>query len=388
MIFAKRMESLSSAIFKRLDEEKNELLAQGREVFNFSIGTPDLRPAQHIIDALTEAAKDPDNYKYAVTDLPELTETVIEWYRNRYGVELESDMVLALSGSQDGLSHIALTLADPGDIVLAPDPGYPIFSVGPGLACAEVVRMPLLKENGFIIDLKAIPEDVARRARLMIVSYPSNPVAAIAPDAFYHELIEYAAKHEITILHDNAYSELVFDHKGGSFLSYPGASEVGVEFNSLSKSYNMSGCRIAFALGNRELIRQLKVLKSHLDYGVFLPVQRAAITALRGPQDCVESISATYRSRMELLVDGLNEIGWRMDRTPGTMFVWAPIPNGFASADDFTFQLLEKTGVIVVPGSSFGSNGEGFVRFALVQPEEKIRQALEVIRSSGIISGI
>lgn len=386
MIFSKRMEGLTSAIFSQLDNKKNDLLAQGREVINFSIGTPDMPPAPHIMKILQEEAGKPENYKYAVKDIPELIDTVISWYQTRFGVLLDGEEVMTLMGSQEGLAHIALTLADPGDVVMVPDPGYPIFSVGPSIACASLYRMPLLKENNFLIDFDSIDVSAAHRAKLMIVSYPNNPVTAIAPPEFYEKLIWFAKKYDIAVLHDNAYTELYFDgKKGGSFLSFPGARDVGIEFNSLSKSHNIPGCRISFALGNREMLKQLRNLKSHLDYGVFLPVQKAAIAALKGPQDYITETAMIYQRRRDVLIEGLSRTGWFIDKPPATMFVWAPIPAKYKSSVDFTFELLDKTGVIVVPGSSFGEMGEGYVRIAMVQPEDSILKAVDLINHSGIL---
>ncbi len=386
MNFAQRTAVLSSAIFAQLEQRKQALLKAGRPVVNFSIGTPDLPPAPHIMATLQAESARPENYRYAIADLPELIAAVQDWYQRRFQVDLAPEEILSLNGSQDGLAHIALTLADPGDPVLAPDPGYPIFSVGPYLAGAELVKTPLVAENGYLIDFAAIPQAVAARVKLMIVSYPNNPVTATAPPEFYEQLIWFAKKHDIVVLHDNAYCELVFDgERGGSFLSYPGAKEVGIEFNSLSKTYNIPGCRIAFAMGNRKIIEQLRTLKSHLDYGVFLPIQQAALAALNGPQDCVAHTVATYQRRRDLLIEGLGRVGWSIPKTPATMFMWAPIPKRFAASVDFAFELMEKTGVIVVPGSSFGAGGEGYVRLAMVQPEAQIRQAIAAIAASGML---
>jgi LL-diaminopimelate aminotransferase len=386
MEFSKRTNGLTSAIFAQLEIKKQTQLKKGREVINFSIGTPDLPPAPHIMKALqTEVAK-PENYIYAIRDLPELTETVIEWYHKRFQVKLEPDEVLAMNGSQEGLSHISLAITDPGDLVLTQDPCYPIFSVGPQLAEATLYPIPLLKANDYLIDLDRIDPAVAQQAKLMIVSYPNNPVTAMAPYEFYEKLVWFAKKYNIIVVHDNAYCELVFDgNKGGSFLAVLGAKDVGIEFNSLSKTYSIPGCRISFALGNQKIIERFRNLKSHLDYGIFLPIQKAAIAALTGPQDCVAQTVHAYETRRNLLIDGLAKIGWLIDKPPATMFVWAPIPKKYTSSVEFTFDLLEKTGVIVVPGSSFGKYGEGFVRLALVQPEEKIKRTIEVIKASGIL---
>ncbi|MDI3533661.1 MAG: LL-diaminopimelate aminotransferase [Thermosediminibacterales bacterium] len=387
MRFAERMKYLSSAIFSQLAEKKIELEKKGKEIINLSVGSPDMAPAPHIIKALQDACADTGNYAYALKDTPELLLAVKEWYKRRFDVELdEQNEVMSLLGSQDGLAHIALTLVDPGDIVLVPDPGYPIFSVGPLIAGAELVKMPLKKENGFLVDFDSIDKNAAKKAKLMIVSYPGNPVTAMATEEFYKELIDFAKKYDIVVLHDNAYCELTFDGlKTGSFLSYPGAKDVGVEFNSLSKTYNMAGCRIGFALGNREVIKQLSTIKSHMDYGLFLPLQKAAVAALTGPQDQVKRNAETYQRRRDILVDGLKKLGWEIDKPKATMFVWAPIPEKFSSSTDFTMSLMEKAGVMVVPGISFGELGEGYVRIALVQPEEKIQEAVDRIADSGLI---
>lgn len=387
MNFSTRTTELNSAIFIELNRRKTQLLAAGREVFDFSIGTPDLPPPAHVVEILAREAANPDNYKYAIKDLPELTEAVLIWYQRRFQVTLQPEEVTSLMGSQDGLSHIALTLVNPGDLALVPDPGYPIFSIGPMLAGATLYPLPLLREYNYLIDFERIPATVAHQAKLMIVSYPNNPVTAVAPPEFYEKLVWFAAKYQIAVVHDNAYCELFFEQdRGGSFLNIPGARDVGIEFNSLSKSYNLTGCRLAFALGNRAMIRQLQTLKSHLDYGIFLPLQKAAIAAITGPQNSIEQTVTAYRKRRDLLIAGLARLGWSIDPPPATMFVWAPVPAGHGNSMDFTLNLIEKTGVLVVPGSSFGKQGEGFVRFALVQPEAQIRRAVEVIEACGILN--
>jgi LL-diaminopimelate aminotransferase len=386
MEFSKRTNGLTSAIFAQLEQKKQDQLARGRTVINFSIGTPDLPPAPHIIEVLKEEVAKTENYVYAIRDLPELTEAVIGWYQRRFQVNLEPAEVLAMNGSQDGLSHIAMAIADPGDLVLTPDPCYPIFSVGPQLAEAKLYPLPLLKSNNYLMDLDKIPAEIAQRTKLMIVSYPNNPVTAMAPYEFYEKLVWFAKKYDIVVVHDNAYCELVFDgQKCGSFLAAPGAKEVGIEFNSLSKTYNMPGCRISFALGNRRIIERFRNLKSHLDYGVFVPIQKAAIAALNGPQDCVAQTVLAYETRRNLLIDGLAAIGWPIEKPPATMFVWAAIPEKYTSSVKFTFDLLEQTGVIVVPGSSFGERGEGYVRLALVQPDTEIKKAIAAITESKIL---
>ncbi len=389
MKFSERMSHFDTGIFTVLSQMKREKISEGMKVVDLSVGTPNIPPAQHIIDALVESAKDKANYVYALNDTAELQNAVSEWYRRRYGVEIDGETeVTSLLGSQDGLSHISLAVVDPGDLVLVPDPGYPIFGDGPVLAGAALYRMPQKKENGYIIDLKAIPEKIAQRAKFMVVSYPNNPVTSIAPPSFYRELIAFAKKYEIIVLHDNAYSELVFDGETcGSFLQYEGAKDVGVEFNSLSKTYGIAGARIGFALGNAKIVSKLKSLKSNMDYGMFLPIQKAAVAALTGPQDCVKSTRLAYEKRRDVLVDGLNAIGWQIEKPKATMFVWAKIPAPFTNSEEFTKELLQKAGVLVTPGSAFGPSGEGHVRMALVQDEEDLQYAIHSIARSGILDG-
>ena len=386
MFFSKKMDNLSSAIFSELSQKKEEMTKQGIEMIDFSIGTPDIPPSPSVIETLIRECADPLNYRYAIADHTELVDAVCKWYMQRYDVTLNNDEVVSLLGSQSGFTELALCLIDPGDIVLVPTPNYPIFHIGPLLAGAKLHKMPLLKENNYLIDLNAIDEEIAKAAKLMIVSYPNNPTAAVADRDFYERLVAFAKKYDIIVLHDNAYSELLFDGTvGESFLNVPGAKDIGIEFNSLSKTYSIPGCRIAFAVGNKEIIGQLKTLKSHVDYGMFLPFQKAAVTLLSGPSDYVEIVRNTYKRRSELLVEGLKEIGWSIDPPKGSMFVWAPIPQNYSSSLTFTHDLITKAHVIVVPGISFGEEGEGFVRIALVQDEVMLKKAINNIKNSGIL---
>lgn len=386
MHFANRMEAFGTGIFSVLLQKKQEKEAQGVSVIDLSVGTPNIPPEERIRQVLSQAALDPKSYVYAIRDTSALQKAATIWYRRRYGVELDPDtQVCSLMGSQEGLSHIALTVADPGDIVLVPDPCYPVFADGPRIAGAQLSYMPLRKENDYLIDFSAIDPETARRAKLMIVSYPNNPTCAIAPPSFYRELIEFARTYDIMVLHDNAYSELTFDGvKGGSFLSYPGAVDVGVEFNSLSKTYGMAGARVGFCLGNREMVEKLKLLKSNMDYGMFLPVQKAAIEAITGDQSCVERTRQAYQHRRDALCRSFSKAGWVIDPPKATMFAWAAIPKTFSSSQEFALALLEKTGVLVTPGSGFGPSGEGYVRLALVQDEDVILEAAGRIAKSGL----
>jgi LL-diaminopimelate aminotransferase len=353
--------------------------ASGTPVINLSIGNPDLPPAPHILAALVEGVQDLRNYRYPMGDLPAFREAVAGWYERRFGVTLDPQReVLGLTGSQEGLAHIAQAVLDPGDLVLVPDPGYPIYSAGPVLAGAEVYPVPLLPEYGNMPDLDGLPDQVKQRAKLLILNYPSNPAATVVQPGFFAQVVTFAERYGTVILHDCAYSELTFgDYRAPSFLETPGARSVGIEFNSLSKTFSLAGARVAYAVGNRQIISQLGEVKNHLDYGLFRPIQRAAIAALNGPQDCVREMAKTYERRRDILVDGLNRVGWPVPKPQATMFCWAPIPAGFASSLTFAMTLLEQTGVAVVPGIGFGSAGEGYVRMALVQSEADLHTAVE-----------
>lgn len=384
--FAKRMESFQPGIFNVLNDKKNELLKAGRTVYNLSVGTPDFLPDENVMRAMQEACKDPDNYKYSLGNLPELVEAVQNWYQRRYGVALDPEEIMSVNGSQEGIAHVALPLCDPGDVVLCPNPGYPIFEMGPWLCGAEIAYYDLHEENHYLPDLDAIPEDLAKRAKMMVVSYPLNPVCVAAPRSFYEKLIAFAKKYNIIILHDNAYSDIIYDGREGiSFLSVPGAKEVGVEFNSLSKTYNLTGARISFVVGNREIIQAFSKVRSQIDYGIFLPIQRAAVEALNGPQDGVKDRREEYQRRRDALCGGFRSIGWNVPDSEGTMFVWAPIPEYYSDSVTFCMDLMERSGLICTPGSAFGSLGEGHVRFALVQPVEKIREIVAAVDACGIL---
>lgn len=388
MEFAKRMEQFGEGVFSRLAEMRKNRVAEGKEVFDLSIGAPNIPPAKRIMEVMAKAVMEPKNYVYAINDTQEMLQAVAQWYQRRYGVTLDADTeICSLLGSQDGLSHIALSILDAGDVMLVPDPCYPIFADGPRLVGAELYYMPQKKENDYVIQLQDIPEEVAQKAKFMLVSYPNNPTAAMAPESFYHELVAFARKYDIIVLHDNAYSELVFDGRSwGSFLSIPGAKDVGVEFNSLSKTYGLAGARIGYCLGNSRVVSMLKTLKSNMDYGMFLPIQAAAVEAITGDQSVVAETRAAYERRRDVLCDGFIAAGWQMDKPPGTMFVWAPVPEQYADSESFVRDLLDKTGVLMTPGSAFGPSGEGYVRMALVQSEEDMQRIVEAVKQSGIFA--
>lgn len=388
MQFLKAGEPAESNIFNRLDERKQALLASGMDVINLSIGTPDFQPDRHVMEAVSRAALDPEQYKYSLHETRELLDAVQGWYKRRYDVSLDDDEIMMVSGSQEGIAHVCFPFAGPNDLILVPDPGYPIFSFGPLMTGATVALYPLRAENHWLLDFADIPEDIAERAKAMVVSYPNNPTAVTAPRAFYERLVTFAREHNIIVIHDNAYSDLLLNGEQGlSFLSIPGAKEVGIEFNSLSKTYNLTGMRVSFALGNREVLDRFRAFRSQIDYGTFYPVQAGAAAALIGPQDIVARNREGYMARRDALCGGLRRIGWDVPDAEGTMFVWAKIPARFASSVDFVIELMEKTGVIGVPGSAFGAQGEGYVRFALVVPPARMEEAVRRIDESGILKG-
>ena len=384
MKFSKRMDLLAEGVFSRLDEEKQNMLASGKAVYDFTIGSPNIAPSKEVMDALITAAQQPESYMYSLHDTKELKETIQAWYRKRYQVELDTETeILSLQGSQEGLAHVALALCDEGDIVLIPAPSYPIFANGPKIAGAELYEMPMLKEYDYLIQFDAIPEEIAEKAKMMIISYPNNPTGATAPDSFYEELIQFAKAHDIIVIHDTAYSNLVFDgEEGKSFLYYAGAKDIGIEFNSFSKTYGMAGARIGICVGNAEIVGILKKLKSNIDYGMFLPIQKAAIAALTQDQSIVKETRETYQRRRNRIVAGAAAAGWHIASCKSTMFLWAQIPEGYGSSEEFALNLLKCSGMLVTPGSSFGAYGEGFVRIALVQSDEVIEQALQALKES------
>ncbi|MDD4752039.1 MAG: LL-diaminopimelate aminotransferase [Desulfitobacteriaceae bacterium] len=387
MKVSERLTSLPTGIFSEIDQIVQAQAAKGMDIINLSVGSPDRGPAPHIVNALSDAVCDGAKYGYALSEgMPGFKKAVTEWYYNRFNVSLDPEKeVLSLMGSQDGLSHIFLAFLNPGDLALIPDPGYPVYSAGVLIAGGEIFYMPLLKENRFLPDFEAIPQDVARKAKIMVLNYPSNPVTAVADMDFFSRAVSFAKKYDIIICHDVAYSELSFDgYKPPSFLETRGGKEVGVEFHSLSKTYNMAGCRIAFITGNSKVIDALRRLKSNIDYGIFQPVQIAGIAALTGSQDYVRETAQIYQMRRDAMLDNLANGGWKIPKPKATMFVWAPLPSQYKDSKAFTIELLEKTGVVVTPGIAFGRLGEGYVRIALVCEKERLDEAAKRIISAGI----
>ena len=387
MEFSHRLELFGPEIFAALNDKKIALEAQGRHLYNLSVGTPDFAPAPHIKQALIDAAQDDENWKYSLRDLPEMLQAVCAYYQRRFGVAgLTPDEVMSFSGSQDGIGHLGLALCNDGDVVLLPDPCYPVFMTGTMLGGAKPWYYRLTKENRFLPDVRAIPEEVARQAKLMLVSLPANPVGSVGTPELYAELVDFCRRYDILLVHDNAYSDIIFDGvHGGSIFNTPGAAECAVEFFSLSKSFNVTGARISFLVGRADVIAACKKLRTQIDFGMFIPIQKAAIAALTGPLDSVRAQCAEYQRRRDALCGGLRGIGWDVPDSHGSMFVWAPVPAGYASSMDFCLQLIEKAGVICTPGSSFGPSGEGYVRFALTMPVQRIEQAVAAIAASGMI---
>ncbi len=385
--FATRMKAFEPGIFQVLNEEKEKLIKQGRKVYNLSVGTPDFVTPQRIMDAVTKAAGDAGNYKYSLIDIAPLRDALKKRYKDRYQVEINDENLMSVYGSQEGMAHVAFAICNPGDVVLVPDPGYPIFSIGPSLCGAEIETYPLLPENDYLPKLSEIPEDIVSRCKMIIVSYPLNPICKCAPDSFYDELIEWATQNDILILHDNAYSDIIYDGRvGKSIFSHKGAMEQAVEFYSLSKSYNYTGARMSFLVGNPRVIDVFRRFRSQIDYGTFLPVQYGAVAALSDGDREVKEQCMEYQKRRDALCGGLRSIGWPCEDSEGTMFVWTRIPSKFGDDDTgFVMQLMNKTGLICTPGSSFGKLGKGYVRFALVLPPKELSEAVESVKASGIL---
>ena len=387
MEFSHRLELFGPEIFAALNDKKVALEAEGRHLYNLSVGTPDFPPAPHIKQALLDAAQQDENWKYSLRDLPELLQAVCDYYQRRFGVAgLTPDQVMSFSGSQDGIGHLGLALCNDGDLVLLPDPCYPVFMTGTSLGGAKPWYYRLTKENNFLPDVKSIPEEIARAAKLMLVSLPANPVGSIGTPELYAEIVDFCRTYDILLVHDNAYSDIIFDGAhGGSVFNTPGAADCAVEFFSLSKSFNVTGARVSFLVGRPDVVAACKKLRTQIDFGMFLPIQKAAIAAMTGPLDGVKRQCAEYQRRRDALCGGLRSIVWNVPDSHGSMFVWAPIPEGYASSMDFCLQLIEKANVICTPGSSFGPSGEGYVRFALTMPVEQIRSAVQAIADSGMI---
>jgi LL-diaminopimelate aminotransferase len=373
------MSNLPPYLFARIDEMKAEQLKKGVDIIDLGVGDPDLPTPQHIVASLCEAARNPENHHYpSYAGMPAYRSAVADWYRTRFGVSLDPGKeVIALMGSKDGIAHIPEAFVNPGDYVLAPSPGYPVYRTGTLFAEGIVHEMPLTRKNNFVPVLEDIPKKVTKAAKLMFINYPNNPTAAVAPDGFYREVVDFAREHHIIVVSDNAYSEIAYDgYRAPSFLTTPGADEIGIEMHSLSKTYNMTGWRIGMAVGNAEILAGLGRVKTNVDSGVFNAIQQAAITALRGPQDCVKDACSVYQERRDVLISGLRDLGFDLPSPKATFYVWLPVQDCMA----FSSRLLNEAGIVVTPGIGFGSSGEGYVRFALTRPVARIQEALERMR--------
>lgn len=383
---SQRLDRFGAEVFASLNNKLLALKAQGKTIYNMSVGTPDFKPYDHVVEALTQAAQDPEMWKYALRDLPELKQAVCDYYERRFGVSgITPSMVQSCNGTQEGVGHLGLALLDPGDTILVPDPCYPVFEAGAKIADAKLEYYPLVAEHNYLPYAAGIDPEVADRAKYMIVSLPANPVGSVGTPEIYEEIITFAREHDLLIVHDNAYSDIVFDGEpGGSFLQYPGALEVGVEFFSLSKSFNVTGARIGFLVGREDVVSAFAKLRGQIDFGMFFPIQKAAIACLNGPRDEVEAQRLKYQERRDALCDGLEGLGWERPNAHGSMFVWAKLPGGRTDSMAFCEELMEKAGVVVTPGASFGPSGEGHVRMALVLPPDQIALAVEAIREAGL----
>lgn len=383
---SQRLDRFGAEVFASLNNKLLALKAHGKTIYNMSVGTPDFKPYDHVVEALTQAAQDPEMWKYALRDLPELKQAVCDYYERRFGVSgITPSMVQSCNGTQEGVGHLGLALLDPGDTILVPDPCYPVFEAGAKIADAKLEYYPLVAEHNYLPYVAGIDPEVADRAKYMIVSLPANPVGSVGTPEVYEEIIAFAREHDLLIVHDNAYSDIVFDGEpGGSFLQYPGALEVGVEFFSLSKSFNVTGARIGFLVGREDVVSAFAKLRGQIDFGMFFPIQKAAIACLNGPRDEVEAQRLKYQERRDALCDGLEGLGWERPNAHGSMFVWAKLPGGRTDSMAFCEELMEKAGVVVTPGASFGPSGEGHVRMALVLPPDQIALAVEAIREAGL----
>ena len=368
---ARRIEKLPPYLFVTISKKIAEKRAQGEDVITLAVGDPDIPTPGHVIERLCQAAQDPQNHRYPESEgLPEFRNAIAHWYKKRFGVTLEPDKeILPLIGAKEGIGHIALCFIDPGDIALVPDPAYPVYSIGTMFAGGSSFYMPLTEDNEFLPDLDLIPAETARKAKMLWINYPNNPTAAVAEYEFFERVVAFAKKYDIAVCHDAPYTEVAFDgYRPVSFLEAPGAMETGVEFHSLSKSYNMTGWRVGMAVGNAGMIEALKKLKTNLDSGIPRAIQYAAIEALTGSQECIQEHNAIYQRRRDLLVEALEKIGIKAKAPKAGLYVWARVPKGYNSME-FTTELLERVGVVVTPGTGFGKYGEGYIRLSLTIPD-------------------
>ena len=383
---ADRIQKLPPYVFARLDELKAKAREQGLDLIDLGMGNPDGATPQPVVEAAIAALQNPANHGYPPFEgTASFRRAITNWYHRRYGVILDPDSeALPLLGSKEGLTHLAIAYVNPGDLVLVPSPAYPAHFRGPAIAGGKVHSLILKPENDWLIDLGAIPDDVAQSAKILYFNYPSNPTAATAPREFFEEIVAFARKHEILLVHDLCYAELAFDgYQPTSLLEIPGAKEIGVEFHTLSKTYNMAGWRVGFVVGNRHVIQGLRTLKTNLDYGIFAALQTAAETALQLPDVYLHEVQQRYRTRRDFLIQGLGQLGWDIPKTKATMYLWVPCPPGMGSTD-FALNVLQQTGVVVTPGNAFGIAGEGYVRISLIADCDRLGEAMRRFQQAGI----
>lgn len=383
---ADRLRTLPPYVFARLDELKANARAQGVDLIDLGMGNPDGATPLPIVEAAIEALKNPKNHGYPPFEgTASFRRAITDWYHRRYGVTLDPDSeALPLLGSKEGLTHLALAYINPGDLVLVPSPSYPPHFRGPLIAGAELYPLILKAEQDWLIDLAAIPDRIAERAKILYFNYPSNPTTATAPREFFEEIVAFARHYQIMLVHDQAYAELAFDgYQPTSLLEIPGAKDIGVEFHTLSKTYNMAGWRVGFVVGNRHIIQGLRTLKTNLDYGIFAALQTAAETALQLPDKYLVEVQDRYRTRRDYLIEGLGKLGWSIPKTQATMYLWIPCPPGVGSTD-FALSVLQKTGIVLTPGNAFGAGGEGYVRISLIAECDRLGEALERMKQANI----
>jgi len=383
MNLSRRLDKIPPYLFVEINKKIAEKKAQGVDIISFAIGDPDLPTPGYIIDRLCQAARNPVNHRYPETfGLPELCNAIATWYKNRFNVQLDrAKEVLPLIGSKEGIGHMSFCLLDPGDIALVPDPGYPVYSISSLLAGGEVHYLPLTEDNSFLPDLDNIPEGVLKKARVLWICYPNNPTGAVAEPAFFQRVVDFARQHNIAVCHDAPYTEVAFDgYKPHSFLEIPGAKEVGVEFHSLSKTFNMTGWRIGMVVGNHTMIDALFRFKSNLDSGIPQAIQEAAIEALLGPQGDIEARSLVLQARRDKIVGALQQLGLRVMKPKAAFYIWAKVPQGYTSVK-YVAELLDKAGVAVTPGTGYGKSGEGYIRLSITQPDTRFDEGIKRLLS-------
>ncbi|MEL6382725.1 MAG: aspartate aminotransferase [Cyanobacteria bacterium J06626_18] len=383
---AERVRRLPPYVFARLDELKARAREQGLDLIDLGMGNPDGPTPQPVIDAAAQAIQDAANHGYPPFEgTASFREAITAWYHRRYGVSLDPNgEALPLLGSKEGLAHLAIAFINPGDTVLVPTPAYPAHFRGPAIAGGNIIDLPLSAKNDWLIDLASIPDSVAAQAKVLFFNYPNNPTAATAPREFFEDIAAFAKRHEIMLVHDLCYAELAFDnYQPTSLLEIPGAKDIGVEFHTLSKTYNMAGWRVGFVVGNRHIIQGLRTLKTNLDYGIFAALQRAAEAALQLPDDYLEIVQTRYSTRRDFLVQEFASLGWAVPKTRATMYIWVPCPPDMSSTD-FALSVLERTGVVMTPGNAFGRGGEGYVRVSLIADCDRLGEAMNRLRQANI----